>query len=219
MKASGRDLRAQQENSMAHERLQLSQRQIKSVIFIWHSLGVFSSSQPNSALGFLPINLPDVFQWEVEADNLRAESDRGLVKGHRGSPKTLPGNSSPALTQAHLLAAICNDASSSFSPDLGWRESVRRFASFERDGLQLRFNFHYLLSNFWRWAGESLVALLPLFALGFQLSLKLFTLLDSCSYSLHLLSNAAFELYTWEGAACPDQEAAVLQGAGGPHSS
>lgn len=83
---------------------------------------------------------------------------------------------------------------------------MRRFASFERSGLQLRFNFHYLLGDFWRWAGERLHILLPLFVLGFQWSLKLLTLLDSCSYSFHLLSNTTLELYIWERSACSEAD-------------
>jgi len=71
-------------------------------------LGAFSLSQPNSALGYLPINLSDIFQWELEADNPRAESDRELVEGYRGTPKNHPPHREfiPVLTQVHLLAAM-----------------------------------------------------------------------------------------------------------------
>lgn len=98
---------------------------------------------------------------------------------------------------------------------------MRGFASFESHGLWPRFNFLYFLGNFWRLAGESLFTLLLLFALGFQWSLQLLTVLDSCSYSLHLLSNTMFELHTWEGAMCGDSdwEAALHRGAGGLCSS
>jgi len=50
-------------------------------------LGAFSLSQLNSALGYLPINLADISQWELEAINLSAGSESKLVEGVRAGCK------------------------------------------------------------------------------------------------------------------------------------